>query len=105
MRPPSETASREQVPAIRPPPPTAMPGRAALNAPAHPAPGDALFFVAMGDGSGRSRFAATYAEHQRNVAAYLANRRADAARGAGDDRDLVRDLHSGRHQSHGPPAT
>ncbi len=63
-----------------PPTPIAMPGRAALNATAHPAPGDALFFVAMGDGSGRSRFAATYAEHQRNVAAYLANRRADAAR-------------------------
>ena len=34
----------------------------------------------MGDGSGRSRFAATYPEHQRNVAAYLANRRADASR-------------------------
>ena len=63
-----------------PPTPIAMPGRAALQATAHPAPGDAIFFVAMGDGSGRSRFAATYAEHQRNVAAYLANRRADARR-------------------------
>ena len=63
-----------------PPTPIAMPGRAAINATAHPAPGDALFFVAMGDGSGRSRFAATYPEHQRNVAAYLANRRADASR-------------------------
>ncbi len=63
-----------------PPTPIAMPGRASLQATAHPAPGDALFFVAIGDGSGRSRFAATYAEHQRNVAAYLANRRADAGR-------------------------
>ncbi|MGY0503735.1 endolytic transglycosylase MltG [Luteimonas sp. e5] len=63
-----------------PPTPIAMPGRASLKATAHPAPGDALFFVAVGDGSGRSRFASTYAEHRRNVEAYLANRRADAAR-------------------------
>ncbi|PJK07778.1 aminodeoxychorismate lyase [Lysobacteraceae bacterium NML95-0200] len=59
-----------------PPTPIAMPGRDSLQAAAHPAAGDALFFVAVGDGSGRSRFARTYAEHQRNVAAYLANRRA-----------------------------
>ncbi|PJK14316.1 aminodeoxychorismate lyase [Lysobacteraceae bacterium NML07-0707] len=59
-----------------PPTPIAMPGRDSLQAAAHPAAGDALFFVAVGDGSGRSRFAKTYAEHQRNVAAYLANRRA-----------------------------
>ncbi|RMH90842.1 endolytic transglycosylase MltG [Lysobacter pythonis] len=63
-----------------PPTPIAMPGRDSLKATAHPAPGDALFFVAVGDGSGRSRFARTYTEHQRNVRAYLANRRADAAR-------------------------
>ena len=62
------------------PTPISMPGLASLKASAHPAPGDALFFVAVGDGSGRSRFAATYAEHQRNVAAYLANRRADAGK-------------------------
>ena len=63
-----------------PPTPIAIPGRASLQAAAHPAPGDAIFFVAMGDGSGRSRFASTYPEHQRNVEAYLANRRADARR-------------------------
>ncbi len=63
-----------------PPTPIAMPGRASIKATAHPAPGDALFFVAIGDGSGRSRFARTYPEHQRNVQAYLANRRADASR-------------------------
>lgn len=63
-----------------PPTPIAMPGRASLQATAHPAPGDSIFFVAMGDGSGRSRFASTYPEHQRNVEAYLANRRADASR-------------------------
>ena len=33
-----------------------MPGRAALEAAAHPAEGDALYFVAIGDGSGGQRF-------------------------------------------------
>lgn len=67
-----------------PPTPIAMPGRAALQATAHPEDGDALFFVAVGDDSGRSRFAKTYAEHQRNVAAYLANRRAANAASSAD---------------------
>jgi len=48
-----------------PPTPIAMPGRAALLATARPAAGDALFFVAVGDGSGRHVFTRTYAEHQR----------------------------------------
>jgi UPF0755 protein len=59
-----------------PPTPIAMPGVAALEAVANPAPGDALFFVAIGDGSGRHLFARTYAEHQANVARYLKNYRA-----------------------------
>lgn len=64
-----------------PPTPIAMPGRDALQAVANPAPGDALFFVAIGDGSGRHLFARTYAEHQANVRAYLRNyRRAQQAR-------------------------
>ncbi|MEI2454637.1 endolytic transglycosylase MltG [Lysobacter firmicutimachus] len=54
-----------------PPTPIAMPGLAALKAAANPAPGDALFFVAAGDGTGRSLFAATYAQHQANVRLYL----------------------------------
>ncbi len=54
-----------------PPTPISMPGRAALQAAAHPAPGDALFFVAVGDGSGRHVFTRTYAEHQSAVADYL----------------------------------
>jgi UPF0755 protein len=54
-----------------PPTPISMPGRAALQAAAHPAPGDALFFVAVGDGSGRHVFTKTYAEHQTAVADYL----------------------------------
>ncbi|TBR06637.1 MAG: endolytic transglycosylase MltG [Lysobacter sp.] len=64
-----------------PPTPIAMPGTGALEAVANPAPGDALYFVAVGDGSGRHLFARTYAEHQRNVQSYLANYR--AARAAG----------------------
>lgn len=54
-----------------PPTPIAMPGRDALQATAHPAPGDALFFVAVGDGSGKHVFTRTYAEHQAAVAQYL----------------------------------
>jgi UPF0755 protein len=54
-----------------PPTPIAMPGRDALQATAHPAPGDALFFVAVGDGSGRHVFSKTYAEHQVAVVEYV----------------------------------
>lgn len=62
-----------------PPTPIAMPGRAALQAAAHPAPGDALFFVAVGDGSGRHVFTRTYAEHRTAVAEYLERYRAARA--------------------------
>lgn len=61
-----------------PPTPIAMPGVDALNAVAEPAPGDALYFVAIGDGSGRHLFAKTLAEHQANVQAYLRNYRKQA---------------------------
>ena len=64
-----------------PPTPISMPGKAALQAATHPAPGDAVYFVSSGDGSGRSLFAATYAEHQANVRAYLAHYRAGVAKG------------------------
>jgi UPF0755 protein len=59
-----------------PPTPISMPGRAALQAAAHPAPGDAIFFVAIGDGSGRHVFTRTYAEHKTAVADYLKRYRA-----------------------------
>jgi UPF0755 protein len=62
-----------------PPTPIAMPSLEALQAVANPAPGDALYFVAVGDGSGRHLFARTLAEHQRNVQKYLANYRAARA--------------------------
>ena len=49
-----------------PPGPIANPGRAALEAAAHPARTRELFFVA--DGSGGHAFADNYEQHQRNVA-------------------------------------
>jgi UPF0755 protein len=62
-----------------PPTPIAMPGLASLQAVANPAQGDALYFVAMGDGSGRHFFAQNLAEHQQNVRKYLVNYRAAQA--------------------------
>lgn len=56
-----------------PPTPIAMPGTAALQASAHPADGDSLYFVA--DGEGGHRFSRTLEEHNRAVRQYLQRRR------------------------------
>ena len=55
-----------------PPTPIAMPGKAALQAAAHPAPGETLFFVARGNGA--HHFSATYAEHAAAVRRYQLRR-------------------------------
>lgn len=59
-----------------PPTPIAMPGAAALQAATHPASGDALYFVAIGDGSGRHVFTRSLAEHEAAVQQYLQRYRA-----------------------------
>jgi len=66
-----------------PPTPIALPGKDALAAAAQPAPGDALYFVAVGDGSGAHVFSATYAEHNAAVARYLRQLRENRAAEAG----------------------
>jgi UPF0755 protein len=73
-----------------PPTPIAMPGRDALQATAHPAPGDALFFVAVGDGSGRHVFTKTYGEHQSAVVEYIKRYREQRAAERAADEPQVR---------------
>jgi len=60
-----------------PPTPIAMPGRAAIHAALHPAPGNALYFVATGLGDGSHKFSETKAEHDAAVREYLARLRAN----------------------------
>ncbi|MFK8042886.1 endolytic transglycosylase MltG [Congregibacter sp.] len=58
-----------------PPGPIALPGRAALMAAVDPQEGDALYFVARGDGS--HKFSATLEEHQAAVREFQLSRRAN----------------------------
>lgn len=57
-----------------PPTPIALPGRAAIHAALHPDDGDAIFFVARGDGT--HEFTSTYAAHRRAVEKYQKRRQA-----------------------------
>lgn len=68
------------------PTPIAMPGRAALQAAVHPAPGDTLYFVAVGDGSGRHVFTRNLGEHNAAVAAYLQQLRQRRATGEAESK-------------------
>jgi UPF0755 protein len=56
-----------------PPTPIALPGRAAIEAALHPAPGSELYFVARGDGS--HQFSDTLEQHQAAVKKYQLQRR------------------------------
>jgi UPF0755 protein len=58
-----------------PPTPIALPGSAALRAATRPKSGDALYFVAKGDGS--HAFSANLDEHEANVRRYQLNRKKD----------------------------
>lgn len=55
-----------------PPTPIALPGAESIRAAANPAEGDALYFVARGDGT--HQFSATLEEHNRAVARYILGR-------------------------------
>ncbi|GHC06326.1 endolytic transglycosylase MltG [Thermomonas carbonis] len=58
------------------PTPIAMPGKAALRAATRPADADALYFVAVGDGSGRHVFSPSLDAHNAAVREYLRRYRA-----------------------------
>lgn len=57
-----------------PPTPITLPGRAAIHAALHPAAGDAVFFVARGDGT--HEFNVTLAKHNQAVERYQKKRKA-----------------------------
>ena len=67
----ADTPYNTYVHAGLPPTPIAMPGADALRAAVNPAAGEALFFVAVGDGSGRHVFTRSLSEHQTAVRDYL----------------------------------
>ncbi|MGX5208135.1 endolytic transglycosylase MltG [Streptomyces violaceus] len=64
-----------------PPTPIANPGEEAMRAAVNPPPGDWLYFVTVRPGD--TRFTADYAEHQRHVAEFNAQRKSAGARAAG----------------------
>jgi UPF0755 protein len=59
-----------------PPGPICSPGRGALEAALRPEETEALYFVALGDGSGRHEFSRTLREHLNAVSRYRQRRRA-----------------------------
>ena len=64
-----------------PPTPIAMPGRDAIHAALHPAPGEELYFVATGLEDGSHKFSATKADHDAAVAEYLTRLRNRRSKG------------------------
>lgn len=63
-----------------PPTPIAMPGHEAIWATVHPELTDALYFVAIADGTGGHYFSATLAEHNKAVQRYLTRLRRSEGR-------------------------
>ncbi len=57
-----------------PPTPINNPGKGAIIATLNPAKHDYLYFVAIGDGSGRHNFSVDFKGHQKNIAKYKKNR-------------------------------
>ena len=64
-----------------PPTPIALPGRDAIHAALHPAPGEELYFVATGLADGSHKFSVTKAEHDAAVAEYLKRLRQRRSKG------------------------
>lgn len=79
-----------------PPTPIALPGREAIHAALHPDDGDALYFVARGDGT--HKFSRTLAEHQQAVRKYQLNRRQDYRSSPPPPRTDIRDDGEETHQ-------
>lgn len=64
-----------------PPTPIALPGQASLQAAAHPAPGETMFFVANGQGG--HTFSITLNEHNKAVRQLIAQGKKKASKGSG----------------------
>jgi UPF0755 protein len=64
-----------------PPTPIAMPGREAIHAVLHPAPGNELYFVATGIGDGSHQFSETMEQHEAAVGEYLKRQRSNRQAG------------------------
>jgi len=58
----------------------------------HPAKSDYIFFVAIGNGSGRHRFSSNYEEHERNVLAYRRSQQGSPGGTAPTPQQLHREL-------------
>lgn len=55
-----------------PPTPISNPGKSSIDAAAHPAKGPWFYFVTVDPDTGETKFAVTYAEHQKNTEEFLA---------------------------------
>jgi len=75
-----DTAYNTYTRAGLPPTPIALPGHDAIQAVLHPAPTDAIYFVALADGSGGHQFSSTLEQHNAAVKRYLQRSKATAGK-------------------------